>query len=136
MSNHTTHFACSSPELDDVGFAKCCLCTDHACNPLPSELRRDVEDVIDGIPIRGNMVNPSFKLSVDKIVQLFNTEYQRRIKAAKPDRRTLPLPADTPLMTQRWKGFNKAIDQYEHNLKQLSEGGVQIVPPLEGESNG
>lgn len=41
---------------------------------------------------------------------------QDQILSARPERKPLPLPEGTPLMIQRWKGYNTALDDWSRNL--------------------
>lgn len=105
-------------------------------NPLPSELRENTKktpssqqassDVVDYIlawydelpkrmtkPPRGERI---LTVTAYELAELFNTEYLRRIEAAKPSEHIHE-------HCESCVSHNRAIDQYEHNLKQLSEGG-------------
>lgn len=45
---------------------------------IDSEMREKVESILDSIPIRGNMVNPSFKRAIDQLMSLFTEGMESR----------------------------------------------------------
>lgn len=136
-NNHTAHHACKEVIERDGGKAVGCCCTGHDCkrdNPLPSELREQADsksieefdlhsDYALGVAERFHNMMKSSKTSftdisgediwkklyysgmIPNIIRFFEQEYQRRIKLAKPV-----------------YGSDSDVNDYEHNLKQLSEG--------------
>lgn len=131
-NNHTTHHACKEVMERDGGKAVGCCCTGHECkrdNPRPPELRSQVKCVLgycefshpDYACLYESTRNATREL--DLIMQLFEQEYQRRCDAAKPKKYDTAGYSTTGGKGPILHAHNKAIDQYGHNLKQLSEGG-------------